>query len=171
MTGPEASAISSASLTELMPNSSALLRTSAAVRVATSIFFLLFGESKVTGLGFVHVGFPTDLQDYIASSAVGFYRPVPSGLIVAHAIFFGYVVGGGELAVGISLFVGLCVRPARILGILFWPNMLPATWWEPGHRAPVWGYLGAELDHLPLLRMVLLAAEAGRVRGLDGRRA
>jgi len=174
MTGPEASAISSASPTELlMTNSPALLRTIAAVRVATSVFFLLFGEYKVAGLGFAHGGFETYLQDYIAHSAVSFYRPVLSGLILPHAVFFGYAVGVVELLVGISLFVGLFVRPACLLGILFLLNMLLATWWEPGHGVPVWRYFGAELDHLPLLLLliILFAADAGRVWGLDGHRA
>jgi uncharacterized membrane protein YphA (DoxX/SURF4 family) len=156
-----------------MPTSSALLRTMAVVRVATSVFFLLFGEYKVAGPGFAHGGFQTYLEDYIAHSAVGFYRPFLAGLILPHAIVFGYVVGVVELLVGISLFVGLFVRPACILGILFLLNMLLATWWEPGHGAAVWRYFGAELDHLPLLLLliVLFAADAGRVWGLDRRRA
>ena len=173
MTGPEDSAISSASSTEMMPNSCALLPTIAVVRVATSALFLLFGEYKVAGPGFAHGGFQAYLGDYIANGAVSFYRPVLSGLILPHAVFFGYVVGVVELLVGISLFVGLFVRPACILGMLFLLNMLLATWWEPGHGVPVWRYFGAQLDHLPLLLLliILFVADAGRVWGLDGRRA
>jgi uncharacterized membrane protein YphA (DoxX/SURF4 family) len=128
MMGPEASAISSASSTELMPNSSALLPTIAAVRVATSVFFLPFGEYKVAGPGFARGGFQSYLRDSIAPSAVSFYRPVLAGLVVPRAIFFGYVVGAGELLAGVSLFAGLWVRPACIPGILFLLNMLLATW-------------------------------------------
>jgi uncharacterized membrane protein YphA (DoxX/SURF4 family) len=99
-----------------MPTSSALpsalSRTIAGVRIATSIFFLLFGEYKVMGPDFAHVGFKTYLQDYIANSAVSFYRPVLSGLVLPHAVFFGYVVGVVELLVGISLLIGLWVRPS-----------------------------------------------------------
>jgi uncharacterized membrane protein YphA (DoxX/SURF4 family) len=173
MMGPEASAITSASSTELMPNSSALPATIAAVRFATSVFFLLFGEYKVAGLGFAHGGFQTYLQDSVAHSAVSFYRPVLAGLILPHPIFFGYLVGVVELLVGISLFVGLWVRPACILGIVFLLNMLLATCWEPGHGVSVWRYFGAELDHVPrwLLLIILFAAGAGRVWGLNRRRA
>jgi len=140
------------------------------VRMATSVFFLLFGDYKVAGPEFAHGGFRTYLQDYIANSAVGFYRPVLSGLVLPHAVFFGYVVGIVELAVGISLLIGLWVRPGCILGGLFLLNMLLATWWAPGHGVPVWRYFGNELDHLPLLLLLIVfyAADAGRTWGLDG---
>src|ERR1700733_13949209 len=98
-----------------MDTSSALSRTIALVRMATSVFFLLFGEYKVAGPGFAHGGFQTYLQDYIANSAVGFYRPVLTGLVLPHAVFFGYLVGVVELLIGISLLIGLWVRPACVV--------------------------------------------------------
>jgi thiosulfate dehydrogenase [quinone] large subunit len=147
-----------------------LSKTIAVVRMATSVFFLLFGEYKVAGPEFAHGGFQTYLQDYIANSAVSFYQPVLSGLVLPHAVFFGYVVGIVELAVGISLLIGLWVRPACILGGLFLLNMLLATWWAPGHGVPFWRYFGNELEHLPLLLLLIVfyAADAGRTWGLDG---
>lgn len=153
--------------------SSALAPTLAGVRVATSVFFLLFGEYKLAGAAFAHGGFQTYLQDYIANSAASFYRPFLLGVVQPHAVFFGYLVGVIELVVGLSLLLGLCVRPACVLGGLFLVNMILCTWWEPGHGVPVWRYFGAELDHIPLflLLVVLYAADAGRFWGLDGRRA
>jgi uncharacterized membrane protein YphA (DoxX/SURF4 family) len=154
-----------------MATSSALSKTIAVVRMATSVFFLLFGEYKVAGPEFAHGGFQTYLQDYIANSVVSFYRPVLSGLVLPHAVFFGYVVGLVELLIGLSLLLGLWVRPGCILGIAFLVNMLLATWWAPGHGVPLWRYFGAELDHLPLLLLLIVfyAADAGRTWGLDGR--
>ncbi|HKF02009.1 MAG TPA: DUF417 family protein [Candidatus Sulfotelmatobacter sp.] len=156
-----------------MLDSSALPRTVAGVRIATSIFFLLFGEYKLAGPGFAHGGFQTYLQDYIANSVVNFYRPFLVGVVQPNSVFFGYLVGVIEFLVGLSLLLGLWVRPACILGGLFLVNMILCTWWEPGHGVPVWRYFGAELDHIPLLLLlvVLYAADAGRVWGLDGRRA
>jgi thiosulfate dehydrogenase [quinone] large subunit len=153
-----------------MANSSGLLRTVAAVRIAASVFFLLFGEYKVAGPEFAHGGFQSYLQDFIANGAVSFYRPVLSSIILPHAVFFGYVVGIVELFVGLSLLIGLWVRPASVVGILFLVNMVLATWWGPGHGVPVWRYFGAELDHIPLLLLLIVfyAADAGRVWGLDG---
>ena len=154
-----------------MEPSSASSRTIAVVRIATSVFFLLFGEYKVAGPAFAHGGFQNYLHEYIASSAVSFYRPVLSGLVLPHAVFFGYVVGIVELVVGVSLVIGLWVRPASVLGILFLVNLTLAAWWEPGHGAPLWRYFGARLDTLPLMLLLIIffAADAGRVWGLDGR--
>jgi len=150
---------------------STLSKTISAVRIATSVFFLLFGEYKLAGPGFAHGGFQTYLQGYISTGAVSLYRPLLSGMVLPHAVFFGYVVGVVETFIGLSLLLGLWVRPACVLGILYLLNLTLATWWEPGHSAPVWRKFGAELDHLPLLLLLTIfyAADAGRTWGLDGR--
>ena len=142
------------------------------VRIATSVFFLLFGEYKLAGSAFAHGGFQNYLQSFISNDAVGFYRPVLSGLVLPHAVFFGYLVGVIEMLIGISLLLGIWVRPASVIGSLFMLNLTLATWWAPGHSAPLWRYFGAELDTLPLLLLFIIfyAADAGRIWGLDGRR-
>ena len=147
------------------------LRTIAAVRIATSVFFLLFGEYKVAGPGFAHGGFQTYLRDYIATTAVSFYRPVLVHIVLPHAVFFGYVVGIIELFIGIALLLGLCVRPACVVGALFLLNLTLASWWDAGHGAPIWRYFGARLDTLPLLLLLVIffAADAGQIWGLDGK--
>ena len=92
-----------------MPNPSTESKTIAAVRIAASIFFLFFGEYKVFGPGFAHGGFQKYLSDYIGSSAVSFYRPVLSGIVLPHAVFFGYAVGVIEA-------VHRYLTPDRVLG-------------------------------------------------------
>jgi uncharacterized membrane protein YphA (DoxX/SURF4 family) len=136
------------------------------------VFFLLFGEYKIAGPAFAHGGFQNYLRDYISSSAVSFYRPVLSGIVLPHAVFFGYAVGLIELLIGISLLIGFCVRPACVVGIVFLLNLTLAAWWDPGHGAPLWRYFGSRLDTLPLLLLLIIffAANAGTVWGLDGGR-
>lgn len=153
-----------------MDTHSGLARTIAAVRIATSVFFLLFGEYKIAGPGFAHGDFQTYLHGYISGSAVGFYRPFLSAFVLPHAVFFGYAVGIIEMFIGISLLLGLLVRPAAIIGILFLANLTLSTWWDPGHGVALWRYFGNELDHLPLLLLMVIfyAADAGKVWGLDG---
>jgi uncharacterized membrane protein YphA (DoxX/SURF4 family) len=153
-----------------MTQASSLSKTIAVVRIAASIFFILFGEYKIAGPGFAHGGFQDYLHDYITSTAVGFYRPILEAGVLPHAVFLGYVVGVVEMFIGICLLLGLWVRVASVVGILFLVNMTLATWWGPGHGVPVWRYFGNELDHVPmlLLMVVFYAADAGRVYGVDG---
>ena len=151
-----------------MPSTSSLPKTIAVVRIATSVFFLLFGEYKVASPAFAHGGFQNYLHDYVNTS-VSFYRPVLTGLVQPHAIFFGYFVGALELFVGICLLLGLWVRPACVVGVFFLLNLTLAAWWDPGHGVPLWRYFGARLDTLPLLLLLIIffAADAGSIWGLD----
>jgi|ERR1700733_515214 len=153
-------------------NSAAISKTISGVRIATSVFFLLFGEYKLARPEFAHGGFQTYLHDYIATTAVNFYRPVLSGVVLPHAVFFGYGVGVIESFVGICLLLGIWVRAAAVVGGLFLLNLILASWWDPGHGVPLWRYFGARLDTLPLLLLLIIfyAADAGKVWGLDGRR-
>ncbi len=148
-----------------------LSKTIAAVRIATAVFFILFGQYELFGSGFARGGFQEYLRGYIASSAVSFYRPILANLVLPHAAFLGYGVGAVEMFIGVSLLLGIWVRPASVLGALHMLSLTLATWWEPGHGVPVWRYFGAELDHLPLLFLfvIFFAADAGRQWGLDGR--
>src|ERR1700719_4722505 len=143
---------------------SAAAKTIAGVRIAASLFFLLCGEYKLAGPGFAHGGFQGYLRDFISNGAVSFYRPVLANFILPHAVLFGYAVGVIESFVGLCLLFGLWVRLASVVGALFLVNLVLATWWEPGHAAPLWRYFGAELDHLPLLLLMIIfyATDAGR---------
>jgi thiosulfate dehydrogenase [quinone] large subunit len=147
-----------------------LAKTIAVVRMATAVFFLLFGEYKLFGTGFSHGGFQEYLRGYVEGSAVGFYRPILAHVVLPHAVFFGYVVGAVEMFIGVSLLLGLWVRLASVLGVLHMLSLTLATWWEVGHSVPLWRYFGAELDHLPLLLLFVIfyAADAGKTWGLDG---
>jgi uncharacterized membrane protein YphA (DoxX/SURF4 family) len=138
--------------------------------MGTGVLFLLFGEYKVVGPEFAHAGFAQYLQGYIQGSALSFYRPWLAHVVLPHSVFFGYAVGVLELLIGVSLVVGLWVRPFSIAGLLFLLNLVFATWWEPGHGIAIWRYFGAELDKIPLIFLFLIfhAADAGRTWGLDG---
>jgi uncharacterized membrane protein YphA (DoxX/SURF4 family) len=161
-----------AEIPQLMPIPSASSKAIAFARIATGVLFLLFGEYKLAGPAFAHGGFQGYLHTYIDGAAVSFYRPFLAHVVLPHAVFLGYVVGLLETFIGLSLLLGLWVRPASLMGALFMINLALATWWEPGHGAPLWRYFGAELNTLPLLLLfiIFLATDAGTVWGLDGRR-
>ena len=83
--------------------SGALPKTIAVVRIATSAFFLLFGQYKVLGAEFAHGGFQQYLQGYIQNGAVSFYQPILANLVLPHAVFFGYLVGARPGNSGVAL--------------------------------------------------------------------
>ncbi len=135
------------------------------VRMATSVFFLLSASTRSPGR-VCRGGFQTYLQDYMRTVRVstGLFclaRLAPCGFLwicrrhrrIAHRHFLAARIGCAPDVLG-------CLRV----------NMLLATWWAPGHGVPVWRYFGAELDHLPLLLLLIVfyAAEQD-ARGLDGR--
>jgi thiosulfate dehydrogenase (quinone) large subunit len=152
-------------------NPSALPRTIAVVRIATSVFFILFGQYKIFGSSFSHGGFQQYLQGFVQSGAVRFYATFLNNFVLPAAVFFGYVVGVVEMFIGLSLLLGKWVRIASVLGALHMLSLTLATWWEPGHGVPLWRYFGAELDHLPLLFLFIIffVSDAGQAWGLDGR--
>ena len=156
------------------PPGGALSKALLTARIGTGIFFVFFGEYKVFSGAFAHGGFAHYLEGYIQSTAVSFYRPILSHIVLPHAVVFGYLVGVVELFIGVSLIFGVGVRVASVLGMLHMFSLTLATWWSPGHGAPVWRYFGAELDHLPLLFLFLIFYAAGPTgwwvtprRGLD----
>ncbi len=153
-----------------MPNH-APAKTLAAVRIATGVFFLYFGEYKLADSVFASTSFPQQwLKEFISQGAVSFYAAFLQKVVLPHHVFFGYAVGAVESFIGTSLVFGLWVRAASVLGVLHMINLTLATWWEPGHNVPRWRYFGNELDHLPLLFLFLIffTAKAGRTWGLDG---
>ena len=140
--------------------------------MATAVLFLLFAEYKLASGAFAHGGFQQYLGEYVQTDAVRFYASFLARVVQPHAVFFGYVVGLLELSIGLSMLLGLWVRPLSIVGALFMLNMILCTWWQVGHGVPVWRYFGAELDHIPLLLLFLIfyTADAGATWGLDARR-
>jgi uncharacterized membrane protein YphA (DoxX/SURF4 family) len=152
--------------------SSPLQKTIALIRILTAIIFILFGQYKLFTPAFAHGGFEQYVSGFVQSQAVGFYKGFLSAVVLPHPVLFGYMVGLVEIVIGVCLLIGLWVRAASTLGALHMLSLTLATWWGPGHGAPIWQYFGAELDHIPLLFLFIIffMADSGQTWGLDGRR-
>ena len=147
-------------------------KTIAVVRIATGIIFFLFAEYKIVGNEFTPGGFIHWVSGWVEQGQpVGFFRPVLVNFALAHPVLNARFVAWGELAIALSLILGLLVRPASVWGGIFMVSLALSTWFGPGHGAPVWQYFGANLDHISLLFLfaVFYASRAGDVWGLDGR--
>ena len=150
-----------------------LAKTIAVVRIATAVFFILFGQYKLFGSGFAHGGFQQYLRGYIDSTAVSFYRPdsrQPRAPVMPYSS--DTWSAQSKCLSGCRCCWEYGSGAASVLGALHMLSLTLATWWDPGHGVPVWRYFGNELDHLPVLFLFIIffVSDAGRQWGLDGRR-
>jgi uncharacterized membrane protein YphA (DoxX/SURF4 family) len=136
-------------------------RAVAFLRIAVGVLFLIFGQYKVLGTQFtLHGGFQFWINRFLAEGAYPFMAPVLRGFVLPHATPIAFLVAYGELAIGIALLLGICVRPASACGLLFMLTLLFSSNY-PGPQAPLWQYFGASLDH-SVLALCFIAFLIGR---------
>lgn len=138
-------------------------------RIGVGIMFLFFGEYKVVNGQFAHEGYTKWVSGFVQESAVSFYKPFLK-FSLHHPALFGYTVGWVELLIGVSMVLGLWVRPFAIIAAIFMLQLVLATWNLPAGTAP-WRYAANELEHIPMLFLFLIffVHGAGETLGLDGR--
>lgn len=122
-------------------------RALAFLRIFVGVLFLIFGEYKVFGTAFtLHGGFQFWINRFLADGAYPFMVPVLRGFVLPHATPIAFLVACGEPAIGISLVLGVFVRPASVAGVIYMLTLLFSSNY-PGAHAPFWQYFGASLDH------------------------
>jgi thiosulfate dehydrogenase [quinone] large subunit len=134
----------------------------ALLRVYTGVFFLYYGVGKVR-----RDNFADGIAGFVNSNlenSFGFFRGFLESVVLPNTGIFALLVAWGELLVGIALILGLATRYAAIAGAV----MVAAFWFAKGQ-----GFLAAQNhDSIWLVIFVVLAAaHAGRVAGLDARLA
>jgi len=122
-------------------------RALAVLRIGVGVFFLIFGEYKVFGTQFtLHGGFQFWINRFLENGAYPFMEPVLRNFVLPHATLIAFLVAYGELAIGVSLVLGVFVRAASVCGFLFMLTLLFSSDY-PGHMAAFWQYFGASLSH------------------------
>jgi uncharacterized membrane protein YphA (DoxX/SURF4 family) len=131
------------------------------LRIAIGVLFIIFAEYKLSSAGFIHGGFRGWIERFIADGAYPFMLPLLRGFVLRHDLALGWFVALGELAIGLSLVLGLAVRPASAAGLLLMLSLLFSSNY-PGPGKPLWHYFGASLDHsiLALCFCAFLAGDA-----------
>jgi uncharacterized membrane protein YphA (DoxX/SURF4 family) len=120
----------------------------AGLRIAVGALFLIFAEYKVFGTEFtLGGGFQFWINRFLAEGAYPFMVPVLRNFVLPHATLIAFFTAFGELAIGLSLFLGILVRPASVCGAIYMLTLLVSSNY-PGAHAPFWQYFGASLDHL-----------------------
>lgn len=141
-------------------------RVLAALRISIGVFFCVFGEYKVFGAEFtLHGGFQDGIRGFLTSgSAYPFIRPVLA-LILAHcATLIAFLVAYGELAIGLSLLVGVFSRLASVFGFVLM-LLLWLSGGYPGAHAAFWSFWAASENWtiLALCFLVFIFGETEKV--------
>jgi thiosulfate dehydrogenase (quinone) large subunit len=123
-------------------------RALALIRIGVGLLFFIFGEYKVFGTQFtLHGGFQFWINRFLQEGgAYPFMAPVLRGFVLPHATSIAFLVAYGELAIGVSLILGVLVRWASLGGLLFMLTLLFSSDY-PGPNAAFWQYFGASLSH------------------------
>ena len=136
---------------------SRLRKTLALVRIGVGILFVHSGLYKVSSIEFARVDFTDFLFSCISSTAVDFYGKFLTNYVLPHATKVAIGIGFFELFLGISLILGLLIRPVSVLGMLYMLNFVLATWWQPGPGEPLWHYPDEQLRYVfPFFVFLLL---------------
>ena len=120
----------------------------AGLRIAVGCLFLIFAEYKVFGTQFTRGGgFEWWINRFLRDgSSYPFMVPVLQRIVLPHATAIAFLVAYGELAIGLSLVLGILVRTASAFGFVYMMSLLFSSNY-PGAHALVWQYFGASLDH------------------------
>ena len=126
-------------------------RALGALRIAVGALFLVLAEYKVFGTKFVFGGgFQYWINRFLDShGAYPFMEPVLRGFVLPHGTAIALLVAYGELAIGVSLTLGVLTRAASACGIVYMLALLFSANF-PGAQAPLWAYFGGSLEHLVL---------------------
>jgi thiosulfate dehydrogenase (quinone) large subunit len=137
-------------------------RALALLRIGVGAFFLIFAEYKVFGTQFTrHGGFQFWINQFLQEGgAYPFITSILRGFVLPHATAIAFLVAYGELAIGVSLVLGMLVRPASIAGFVFMLALLFSSDY-PGAGAPFWQYFGASLSH-SVFALCFVAFAVGR---------
>jgi uncharacterized membrane protein YphA (DoxX/SURF4 family) len=136
-------------------------RTLAFLRISVGVLFLIFAQYKVFGTQFtLHGGFEFWINRFLQDGAYPFMAPLLSQFVLPHAKPIAFLAAYGELAIGVALTLGICVRAASAFGLLYMLTLLFSSNY-PGAGAPLWQYFGASLEH-SVLALCFLAFVLGQ---------
>lgn len=143
----------------------------AGLRIAVGCLFLIFAQYKVLGMQFMRGGgFEWWINRFLQDgSTYPFMIVVLQRFVLPHATAIAFLVAFGELAIGLSLVLGILVRTASGFGFVYMLSLMLSSNY-PGAHAAIWQYFGASLDHsvLALCFLTFLFSHSADVLSLKG---
>src|SRR5260370_39115119 len=118
-------------------------------RILVGLMFIMFAQYKLLHKDFAREGYQKYVTGYVQESSVGFYKPFLRATLHYPAAS-AYAVAVAVLLIGVSMVLGVWVRPFSIVGALFMFNLILATWNLPP-ETPACRLPGSPLVTIPLL--------------------
>jgi uncharacterized membrane protein YphA (DoxX/SURF4 family) len=144
------------------------MRVAAVVRILTGVLFLAEGLSKITG-GFVRGEF-AGVARRMAAETFPFWKRFLEAVVLPHPAVFAWLIGVGELAVGVALIAGFRTRIASAAGALLMLSIaLGAARPEAGAAWDDWITAGLTPKLALLLLALLASTNAAAVWSMDAR--
>jgi uncharacterized membrane protein YphA (DoxX/SURF4 family) len=147
---------------------SRLRKTLAFARILTGVVFVSVGTFKVSSMEFAKAIFPDFLDNGIHGGAVSWFRPLLEWIVSYGPARIGVLIGFVELFIGIAMVLGLAVRPAALVGMLYSAGLFLSTF----DQAPTMPSMLQSAEHqfrnlFPFLVFLLLGVgHAGETWGL-----
>ena len=146
---PDRNAVDIAVLRISVPDRNAL--AVAVLRISVGVLFLIFCEFKLIGTKFtLGGGFQVWINRFLQDGAYPFMVPILKNFVLPHSAPIAFFVALSELAIGVSLLLGIYSHWASIGGAVFMLSLLFSADY-PGPHSAFWTYWGAALPHLGLL--------------------
>lgn len=128
------------------------------LRVYTGVFFAYHGIGKLRHDDIA--GFLSNILNSDPDTSFSFYRPFVESVVLPNIQIFAAVISWGELAIGLSLILGLATRYAAFTGALMVLNF----WFARGLDI----FAGANHDFVWFVILIVLGfIPAGKIAGLD----
>src|SRR5437879_11656131 len=97
----------------------------ALILIGVCVLFLIFAQYKVFGTTFtLHGGFQFWINKFLEGGTYPFMAPILRGFVLPHATIIAFLVAYGELAIGLSLVLGILVRSIGFCCLIFMLKML-----------------------------------------------
>lgn len=129
------------------PSASFGLAAFSGLRAAIGVLFLILAEYKVFGTQFTLGGGMAEwLHRFLQDGAYPLMIPVLTKFVLPHEQALAFLVAYGELAIGLSLALGILIRASSVCGFVYMLALLLSSNY-PGPHAAFWQYFGASLDH------------------------
>lgn len=110
----------------------------AGLRIAVGCLFLIFAQYKIFGTKFtLGGGFQSWINRFLQDgTAYPFMVPVLQRFVLPNGTAIAFLAAYGELAIGLALLSGICVRLASAFGLVYMLTLLLSSNY-PGVGAPL----------------------------------